>query len=195
MWRVLYEVRTELGCYLNGFISIRQVRYLLNTREGCTAVRNKRTNKELIQNNLINTSGSGMFVCRRDCWKNNSQENCHSVWRCRRVSCHCRHRAMTWERLRKTTMGPLTSNAGGVTKTRKRDVGGASSGLHSCRGSGQPNGFSSGCAGRGPCKVRDIRNGNFDKQTNKLHVPSPRANYTDRATADCRRKVVAKFCG
>jgi hypothetical protein len=25
-----------------------------------------------------------------------------------------------------------------------------------------------------------------NKQTNKLHGPSPRANYTDRATAACR---------
>jgi hypothetical protein len=27
----------------------------------------------------------------------------------------------------------------------------------------------------------------FNKQTNKLHGLSPRANYTDRATAACRR--------
>jgi hypothetical protein len=39
-------------------------------------------------------------------------------------------------------------------------------------------------------KSKQVRRGGYSvkkKQTNKLHGLSPRANYTDRATAACRR--------
>jgi hypothetical protein len=37
------------------------------------------------------------------------------------------------------------------------------------------------------CPLFQLPTPQTNKQTNKLHGPSPRANYTDRATAACRR--------
>jgi hypothetical protein len=84
------------------------------------------------------------------------KESCNSLWRCRRVSCRCRHQVMTWARLPKAATARLISNATMPTRIPRPGVGGASSGHCSYRDFGRPNGFSSGCAGQGLSKVRDF---------------------------------------
>jgi hypothetical protein len=98
-----------------------------------------------------------MIVCHREERKykttDPSMKTFNSVWRCRRVSCLYRPQGTTWAPSRKAVTARAISNASRRVRILRRGAAGASSGHCSCRGTGQPNGFSSGCAGQEQFKV------------------------------------------